>query len=179
MSFNDFDWADDDSIAVRSQPATAVYTNKLKQVVIRQEADWNEESDRFVYVSRENALTIVRQILVAAGYEDARLYGYDAGGGCYDIDWPEPLIDSDEAEASEAEPEHVPVKQRRARVAEVLRADPSRSNRSIASHCGVSDKTVAAVRAGLSAEIPNNSAENAHEGADFRGQEALQLVAAE
>jgi hypothetical protein len=69
------------------------------------------------------------------------------------------------------------VKERRARVEAALHVDPSRSNRSIATESGVSDKTVAAVRAEIRAENEKGCA-------DFRSdtvaeEPQLRLVAAE
>ena len=82
---------------------------------------------------------------------------------------PEPCYEDDETDSDELgeapkpatvsiQPERAPLKQRWARVADALEADPSRSNRAIASECGVSDKTVAVVRAELGAGTPNPSA---------------------
>jgi FixJ family two-component response regulator len=62
-----------------------------------------------------------------------------------------------EAEAKERQ--HRSVKERRELLAEALRRDSGRSNRAIAAECGVSDKTVGAVRAEIGAEIRNDAAE--------------------
>ncbi|BAQ18240.1 hypothetical protein [Methyloceanibacter caenitepidi] len=167
-----FDWSDDDSVCVHNQPATAVYANKYKQVVIRQEADWNEEHDQFVFISPDYLLTVVHAMLRAAGREDACLCRPHVGGARRDIDREVGLEDIHVAERREPGPVHIPVKERRERVGAALRADPNQSNRLIASRCGVSDKTVAAVRAEIDTEFPNQSAE-------FRSREALELVAAE
>lgn len=194
-----FDWANSDSVCVHNQPTTAVYTNNYEQVVIRQEAGGEVDHDCCVHISRDNVLIVVRAMLRIAGYEHAYLYRQTAGGR-NDISWPEDPYTrgdvatinarphTDWAAAREAEtvserldqepetqPERVPLKQRRARVADLLKSDPARSNRSIAADCGVSDKTVAAVRA----EIQNRSAENSRDGAEFRSQETRDVVAAE
>src|SRR5680860_1844805 len=86
---NDFDWHADSSIAVREQPALAVYQNPYGQIVIRRERSWDEENDCFIPVAKENALAIVHAILEAAGMEHAYLYEQRPGCLCNDIDWPE------------------------------------------------------------------------------------------
>ena len=50
----DFDWNTDDSIVLREQRATAVYHNRLGELIIRQKAAWDDERDTFVYVEPEN-----------------------------------------------------------------------------------------------------------------------------
>lgn len=145
-----------------------------------------------IYVQPDNVLRLIRSLLVMVGLEDAHLYEQRPGGCCYDIDWPEgpfsprevammasrPDIDwravlKDFAQVEADNTEHVPVKERRARVEAALRANPDRSNRAIAAECGVSDKTVGAVRAEIDAEIRDDAAE-------IRTEEPqLRLVAAE
>lgn len=44
----DFNWARDEDIVIRSQPAIAVYWNPRREVVIRRECECDE--DQFVYV---------------------------------------------------------------------------------------------------------------------------------
>jgi hypothetical protein len=61
-------------IAVREQPALAVYLNNYGQVTLRRERSWDEEDDCFIQITKENVLTVVRAILVAAGMEDLNLY---------------------------------------------------------------------------------------------------------
>jgi hypothetical protein len=39
-----------ESLLLPSQPAIAVYTNRYDQIVIRQEREWNEDGDHFVFV---------------------------------------------------------------------------------------------------------------------------------
>jgi hypothetical protein len=89
LTSTEFDWREDDAIIVREQPAIAVYLNSYGQVTLRRERAWNEEEDCFIPIARENVLTVVRAILLAAGYEHAHLYEQRPGGCCYDIDWPE------------------------------------------------------------------------------------------
>ena len=116
-STDGFDWAKDDSVAVQTQPALAVYSNKFGQVVIRREAAWDEEDDVFVHITKQNLLTIIGAMLEAAGMTDVRLYR-ESGMACHDIDLPtradrmmaaRPDIDWDTAnqdfdELQEAEP---------------------------------------------------------------------------
>ena len=56
-------------IVVRQQPATAVYLNSHDEVVILQQADRDE--DRWVYVSKSNAVRVAYAILRAAGAVEA------------------------------------------------------------------------------------------------------------
>jgi hypothetical protein len=56
---DDFDWADDDSIVLKEQRATAIYHNKAGDVVIRQKAAWDDDQDVFVMITPENANTFL------------------------------------------------------------------------------------------------------------------------
>jgi hypothetical protein len=87
-SDDDFDWKSDDSIAVREQPAVAVYCNLYGGVTLRRERAWNEEDDCIIPIAKENVLAIIGAILRAAGMENVRLYR-ENGMACYDIDLPE------------------------------------------------------------------------------------------
>jgi hypothetical protein len=58
-----FDWASDVSVALREQPAVAVYQNQYGQVVLRRERSWDEEDDCFIPIAQENVLTVVEAIL--------------------------------------------------------------------------------------------------------------------
>ena len=49
-----FDWNEDNSVCISEQPATAIYTNRWDQIVIRQQARWDEEEDRIILISRAN-----------------------------------------------------------------------------------------------------------------------------
>jgi hypothetical protein len=53
-SSEDFDWNTDDAVILKEQRATAVYHNRLGELIIRQRAAWDDEGDTFVYVSPEN-----------------------------------------------------------------------------------------------------------------------------
>jgi hypothetical protein len=60
--FDDFDWHDDPSVVLKSQPATAIYYNPKGCIVIRQEKSWADESDPFVYITPENAVTFMEAL---------------------------------------------------------------------------------------------------------------------
>jgi hypothetical protein len=62
VEFEDFDWYDDPSIILKCQPATAIYHNPKGCIVIRQERSWAEESDPFVYITPENAVTFMEAL---------------------------------------------------------------------------------------------------------------------
>lgn len=53
----DFDWANDPSVILQEQRATAIYRNGYGGIVIRQEKYWNEEMDPVVVVTPENFVT--------------------------------------------------------------------------------------------------------------------------
>jgi hypothetical protein len=60
--FEDFNWHDDPSVVLKSQPATAIYYNPNGCIVIRQERSWAEDSDPFVYITPENAVTFMEAL---------------------------------------------------------------------------------------------------------------------
>jgi hypothetical protein len=51
---DDFDWNKDDAVILQEQRATAVYHNRLGELIIRQKAAWDDERDTFVYITSEN-----------------------------------------------------------------------------------------------------------------------------
>lgn len=55
----DFNWNTDDSVILKEQRATAVYHNKLGELIIRQRAAWNDDRDTFVYVTPENVVAFL------------------------------------------------------------------------------------------------------------------------
>jgi hypothetical protein len=63
---DDFDWAEDDSIIFHAQPATAVYTNRHGDVVIRQ---LGEDEETFVFVRPENAQALCQAIMAEVQHE--------------------------------------------------------------------------------------------------------------
>jgi len=56
---DEFDWNADDSVILREQRATAAYRNKAGELIIRQRAGWNDDSDTFVFISPENEVTFM------------------------------------------------------------------------------------------------------------------------
>jgi hypothetical protein len=50
----DFDWNTDDAVILKEQRATAVYHNRLGELIIRQRGAWDDEHDTLVYVAPEN-----------------------------------------------------------------------------------------------------------------------------
>ena len=61
----DFDWYNDDVIAVREQRAIAVYFNPAGNIVIRQQA-WPDE-DPFVVISLDNLMQVIDRLCDIAG----------------------------------------------------------------------------------------------------------------
>jgi hypothetical protein len=54
VSEEDFNWNTDDSIILKEQRATAVYHNKVGELIVRQQASWDDDRDTFVYITPEN-----------------------------------------------------------------------------------------------------------------------------
>ena len=65
-SGDDFDWLEDDSVVLREQPATAIYTNKNGVLVIRQKGDWDAEGDTFAFITPENAVVFMEALAKVA-----------------------------------------------------------------------------------------------------------------
>jgi hypothetical protein len=63
---DDFNWHDDESIVLREQPATAIYTNKHGVLVIRQKGDWDAEHDTFAFITPENAVVFMEALAKVA-----------------------------------------------------------------------------------------------------------------
>jgi hypothetical protein len=61
-TYHDFDWSHDPSIVLREQRATAIYRNGYDGIVIRQERTWDEESDPFMVITDENAVTFMEAL---------------------------------------------------------------------------------------------------------------------
>ena len=55
-SDDDFDWdsPDEEAVILREQRATAAYRNRGGELIIRQRAAWDEDQDKFVFISPEN-----------------------------------------------------------------------------------------------------------------------------
>ena len=112
MTSPDFDWTADDSIAVREQPAIAVYANNNGQVTLRRQGAWDDDDDCFIPIARENVLAIIGAILAAAGMDDVRLYRESPGGLCSDIDLPEPAQPRDRTAAERQRRHRAKLKER-------------------------------------------------------------------
>jgi hypothetical protein len=54
LDAEDFNWNTDDAVILKEQRATAVYHNRLGELIIRQKASWDDEGDTFIYVTPEN-----------------------------------------------------------------------------------------------------------------------------
>lgn len=57
----EFDWLEDETVIVPSQPATAIYFNAAGDVVIRQEGDYPGE-DAFIRIRPENLAPLVKRL---------------------------------------------------------------------------------------------------------------------
>jgi hypothetical protein len=62
IDYEDFDWANDPAVILHEQRATAVYHNKFGGIVIRQERAWDEESDPYVVICADNAVTFMEAL---------------------------------------------------------------------------------------------------------------------
>lgn len=67
-----FDWFTDDSVLLKRQPATAVYFNPAGDLVIRQEAEWNEEQDTFVFISKPYLMEFLDKLTDICGIPTLR-----------------------------------------------------------------------------------------------------------
>lgn len=59
IDYENFDWANDPAVILHEQRATAVYHNKFGGMVIQQERTWDEETDPYVVIGAENAVTFM------------------------------------------------------------------------------------------------------------------------
>jgi hypothetical protein len=50
----EFSWNSDDSVILQQQRRTAVYFNTRDELVIRQQADWNEDTDTVLVIAKNN-----------------------------------------------------------------------------------------------------------------------------
>ena len=201
---NDFDWCDvEDNIVQQAVEKVAIYHNPHGDVVIRQEAAWDEHHDHVIRISRAHALQAAYAILdaaglgeicfhrpVAGGYEDVPIQASVAAmmASRPDIDWNAVNEDADAAGLSDERkpdetPKELPLRERRAKAKAALLADQRRSNRSVAAECGLSDKTVGAIRLSMELGPDDNAesvAENTDANAEFRREDdQFRLVAAE
>jgi hypothetical protein len=51
---DDFNWNTDDAVILKEQRATAVYHNRMGELIVRQKAAWDDDADSFVFVTPEN-----------------------------------------------------------------------------------------------------------------------------
>lgn len=59
----DFDWNRKDApVVLQQQRKTAIYMNPASDVVIRQEADWDEENDPFVVIGAQNLRRVIASL---------------------------------------------------------------------------------------------------------------------
>lgn len=59
-----FDWMAEDreSVILHKQPCTAVYWNRQGQIVIRQEAEWNDDDDPFLHFDPQNLPALIARL---------------------------------------------------------------------------------------------------------------------
>lgn len=53
---------DNPGVLLWDQPATVTYYNQIDQVVIKQQADWNEESDPYIRFAPENLPRLIQRL---------------------------------------------------------------------------------------------------------------------
>jgi hypothetical protein len=70
LDAEDFNWNTDDAVILKEQRATAVYHNRLGELIIRQKASWDDEGDTFVYVTPENCNAFIDGIAARIRRED-------------------------------------------------------------------------------------------------------------
>jgi hypothetical protein len=96
---HEFGWSDESAIVLNRQPRTAVYLNPRGQLVIRQEADFDETEDPYLYFSQENVIALCYGLFDAIGAPYSIIA--DVHGGCVDIPRPgQPGIDLDATNAA-------------------------------------------------------------------------------
>jgi hypothetical protein len=59
-----FTWDDPEDVIIRRQPMTAVYWNGRGSVVIRQEAEWNDNDDPFLTFDPHNLPNLIHRLTV-------------------------------------------------------------------------------------------------------------------
>jgi hypothetical protein len=70
LDAEDFNWNTDDAVILKEQRATAVYHNRIGELIIRQKASWDNEGDTFVYVTPENCNAFIDGIAARIRRED-------------------------------------------------------------------------------------------------------------
>jgi hypothetical protein len=68
VNADDFDWdnPDNESVVLQEQRATAAYHNRAGELIIRQRAAFNDDSDAFVFVSPENTTAFLEAVAAVA-----------------------------------------------------------------------------------------------------------------
>jgi len=66
---DEFNWATDDSVVLKEQPATAIYFNSRGQLVIRQERSWDRDEDSFIYFAPGNTQEFLDKLCDALGIQ--------------------------------------------------------------------------------------------------------------
>jgi len=66
-----FDWWKDDSIVVERQMSIAIYFNSRGHLVVRQEAEWNEDEDTFIYIAPQNIAAFIDRLCDVSGIPSA------------------------------------------------------------------------------------------------------------
>jgi hypothetical protein len=67
---DDFDWSSNNTdVAVRRQDAVAVYENVNGDVVVRRQADFNEDEDPILIINKACVPALVRALIDTAGLE--------------------------------------------------------------------------------------------------------------
>jgi hypothetical protein len=66
-----FDWWKDDSIVVERQMSIAIYFNSRGHLVVRQEAEWNEDEDTFIYIAPQNIAAFIDRLCDVGGIPSA------------------------------------------------------------------------------------------------------------
>jgi hypothetical protein len=61
---DDFNWNKDPDVIIRQQLAVAAWLNDRGDLIIRQEMDWNEESDHVIVVSPANIPALIDKLLL-------------------------------------------------------------------------------------------------------------------
>jgi len=118
----DFDWRRHADDVVIREQLAIAAYVNPNDDIAIRQANWPDD-DAIIILAKSNAAALARALLRLAG-----------------------------SKAASAKQHRTATTDRRAAIEAALRADPSRSNRAIAAECGVSDKTVAAVRAEIGAE---------------------------
>ena len=64
-------WATCDSVILHDQPATAIYFNRERSLVIRQERSWDRDEDTYVFIAKENQQAFLDKLCDVLGIGSA------------------------------------------------------------------------------------------------------------